>query len=225
MVKIQSSIGEGGFQASGRNFVVEDESPQRSPRQRPLAQDQISQDRQINPAVAAGLRRQAMEQQQLQEQRSLVDAKRRIEILTGIGRNTKDVEVGGIVFTLRSLKTFEQNSLDHVVAAQKQVRLPNGSSSFTPIGMNEIKLEALSHALFMIDGQSVDVVLGTINEEYDIQVSARKDLVNEMDGTLVDYLFVQYQGLVKETQDGYAPKTSEEVREVVDAMRKSGEDA
>lgn len=230
MVKIQSTIGEGGFQAGGRNFVVEDESPRnfvtdRGQRQRPLAQDQIPQDRQINPSVAAGLRHQAMEQQEQVEQRSLNEARRRIEILTGLGRNTKEVEVAGIVFTLRSLKTFEQNSLDQVVASQKQVKLPDGNISFTPLGMYEIKIEALGHSLYMVDGQSVDVVLGTINDEYEIQVGARKDLLNEMDGTLIDYLFVQYQTLAKETQDGYAPKTSEEVKEVVDAVRKSGEDA
>lgn len=221
MVGIRSTIGNSGFNATGRNFVVEDES---KGSQRTLAPDQIPQDRLINPSVAQGLRRQAMEQQEQIEQRAFLEAQRRVELITGLGRKTKDVTVENITFTLRSLKAFEQNSLAQVVAKQTRVQLGDGKLGFTPEGMYNIKTEALSHSLYLVDGQPVEIVLGTVNNPYEEQVAARKDLITEMDGELTDYLFLHFERLSAETRDGYAPKTTEEVKEVVDTIRKSGQD-
>jgi hypothetical protein len=224
MVGIRSTIGNNGNTtrlATGRNFVVEDES-----RGAPVAltPDQIPQDRMVNPAVAQGLRRQALEQQEQVEQRNFVDARRRIELLTGLGRKTKDVLIEGITFTLRSLKAFEQNELAQVIAAQDRISLPNGQVSFTSIGMYNIKVEALGHSLHLVDGQLVDIVLGTVNSPYEEQVAARKELIIEMDGEFINHLFIEFEKLSAETKDGYAPKTTEEVKEVVDTIRKSGQD-
>ncbi len=220
MVGIRSTIGNSGFNTTGRNFVVDDESKS----QKTLAQNQIPQDRLINPSVAQGLRRQAMEQQEQVEQRSFVEARHRVELITGLGRKTKDVIIEDITFTLRSLKAFEQNSLSQVVSAQERITLQDGRLSFSPIGMYNIKTEALSHSLYLIDGQPVEIVLGTINHPYEEQVSARKDLIMEMDGELVDHLFLNFEKLSAETRDGYVPKTTEEVKEVVDTIRKSSQD-
>ena len=63
------------------------------------------------------------------------------------------------------------------------------------------------------------------NMDYSEQVLARKELVCEMDGALVDHLFIQYEVLSSEARDGYEPKNEEEVKEVVDTIRKSGQDA
>jgi hypothetical protein len=223
MVRIHSTIGDSGFNTAGRNFVVEDESISQN-RQRPLESNQIPQNRQINPSAVAGMRRKAMENQELVEQQILTEAKHRVEIITGLGRKTKDVVVDGTTFTLRSLKTFEQNCLSQVIAAQERINLPNGRVSFTPIGMYAIKTEALSHSLYLIDNQPISVVLGTVNYPYEEQVIACKDLITEMDGALTDYLFLEFEKLSAETQDGYAPKSTEEVKEVVDTIRKSGQD-
>jgi hypothetical protein len=222
MVGIRSTIGNSGFNTTGRNFVIGDESKGTS---RVLSNDQIPQDRVMNQAVAQGLRRQALEQQEQVEQRNFIDARRRIELLTGLGRKTRDVVIDGITFTLRSLKAFEQNELAQVVAAQDRINLPNGQFSFTPIGMYKIKVEALGHSLYLVDGQLVDIVLGTVNSPYEDQVAARKELLIEMDGEFINHLFIEFEKLSTETKDGYAPKTTEEVKEVVDTIRKSGQDS
>lgn len=219
MAKIQSSIGESNLNIpQNRNYVVSDES---------LGSRQVPQE--INPAVAVGLRKKMLEQQEMVEQKSIREARHRIEILTGLGRKTKDIVVetneGNLTFTLRTLKSFEQNCLAQVIESVDKVRLPDGKISFTPTGMYKIKTEALSHSLYLIDGQSVDVVLGTANMEYEEQVMARKDLISNMDHALTDHLFIQYEMLSAEARDGYAPRNAEEVEEVVEAIRKSGENA
>ena len=221
--RVSSSIGESNFtNPSGKSFVVQDESLERSQRVPTRAQA-------INPSAVAEMRKQAMEQSQQAESRALVEAKRRVEIITGLGRKTKDVLIetdeGNLTFTLRTLKSFEQNCLAQVVESVERVKLPTGGFSFTPTGMYKIKTEALSHSLHLIDGQSIDIVLGTANMDYSEQVLARKELVCEMDGALVDHLFIQYEVLSSEARDGYEPKNEEEVKEVVDTIRKSGQDA
>jgi hypothetical protein len=229
MVQVKSTIGDANFQnpqnPRQRNYVVSDEALPRGGQ----APQQPQQPREISPSVAAGLRKQALERQEEAENRALQEARRRIEIITGLGRRTRDVPIetdeGNLTFTLRTLKTFEQNCLAQVVESVDRVTLSNGNVTFTPTSMHKIKTEALSHSLFLVDGQSVDVVLGTANLEYEEQVAARKDLVREMDGALIDYLFLQYEELAKEAYDGYAPKTAEEAKEVVDTVRKSSTDA
>ena len=51
MVGVRSTIGNSGFNTTGRSFVVEDES---KGSQKPLPPNQIPQDRLINPSVAQG---------------------------------------------------------------------------------------------------------------------------------------------------------------------------
>jgi hypothetical protein len=219
MNRIRSTIGESSFSGQGqRHFVVGDEAqvPQKSVQE-------------INPAVATTLRRQAQEQQEMVDQRSLHEARRRIDIITGLGRMTKEVQVdvdgGKVVFTLRTLKTFEQNCLAEVIEQAQRLSTVDGRMLFAPTSLAKIKLEALAHSLFLIDGQSIDIVLGTSNADYESQVIERKHLIEEMDHALINHLFSNYETLTQETYDGYAPKTVEEVKEVVETISKSGENS
>jgi hypothetical protein len=216
MNRIRSAIGETNFQPSGnRRFVVGDGSEQ------PVQE--------ISPSVVAGMRQQVQDQQAQAEHKNLTDARRRIEIITGLGRKTRDVliDTNGekMVFTLRTLKTFEYNSLAQVIEGTERITLDNGRMIFSPSGFYKIKVEALSHSLFMVDGQSIDIVLGTVNMPYEEKVEYRKDLVLEMDSALIDHLFTNYELLAQEVQDGYLPKTPQEAEEVVETIHKSGEDA
>lgn len=223
MVSIQSTIGDAYFTGTGskRNFIVEDESQRLPPGQKILSPNQIAPEQQINPAIAAGLRRQAMEKQEQAEQIALNEAKHRIEIITGIGRKTKEIEVDNVVFTLKSLKEHEQQAYAQVIEKQERQITADGKVTFTQTGMHAIKVEALSHSLYRIDHQPIDVILGVVYSTYPEQLQARRNLVLEMDGALTDFLFVNFDKLTAETADGYVPKTTEEVKEVVEATRKS----
>lgn len=208
MVGVHSSVGKSNFKGSGRKFTVDNaDIPEGAQR--------------IDPTYVAGLRREAQETQELQERKVLNDARRRIELITGIGRKTRDVQVEGSTFTLRTLKTFEQNCLAQVAEKGERITLQSGAVTFKPTSMYNIKVEALGHSIFLIDGQNIDVILGTVNEDYETQVETRKDLIREMDNSLIDYLFVNYETLNKETTDGYMPKNTKEVEEAVDTIRKS----
>lgn len=221
MNRIRSTIGDSNFEAQQRRFVVPSEVETQQP---PLMPGQ-----EIDPAVATNLRRQAQEYQEQQEQRHLVDARRRIEIITGLGRKTREVPLetstGTVTFTLRTLKTFEQNCLSQVIEKSERLTTAEGKFIFAPSSLARIRIEALSHSLFLIDGQSIDIVLGTANSPYEQQVLARKDLIEEMDHALINHLFDNYEALTKETYDGYMPKTVEQAKEVVETISKSGENA
>lgn len=212
MVGVHSSIGKSNFKGSGnKNFTVDNAGVPHG------AQT-------VDPSYVANLRREAQENQEVNERKSLHDARRRIELITGIGRKTKDVQIDGSTFTLRTLKTFEYNCLAQIAEKADRTTLKSGIVTFTPTSMYSIKVEALGHSIYMIDGQNIDIILGTINEDYETQVETRKDLIREMDNSLIDYLFVNYETLNKENTDGYMPKNTKEVEEVVDTIRKSSTD-
>jgi protein-tyrosine-phosphatase len=215
MNRIRSTIGESNFEGTGpRRFVVGEETQAPMPVQ------------EINPAVAANLRRQAQEYQEQQAQKNTSDARRRIDIITGLGRRTKEVPVddanGKVIFVLRTLKTFEQNSLAHVYEKAERIDMGDGQLAFSPTSLFQIKIEALSHSLLSIDGQLVDIILGTSNSTYENQVLERRALIEEMDHALINHLYANYQILTQETYDGYIPKTIEEAKAVVETISKSG---
>ena len=221
MNRIRSTIGESNFAGTGnRRFVVGEDAQTPEP-----APAQVS----ITPEMAANLRRQAQDYQAQTEQRSLGEARRRIEIITGLGRRTRDVPLetdeGKVIFTLRTLKTFEQNCLAQVIEQSERMTTAEGRMVFAPTSIAKIRVEALSHSLFLIDGQSIDIVLGTANSEYETQVVERKALIEEMDHALINYLYNNYETLTQETYDGYIPKTVEEAKEVVETISKSGQNS
>jgi hypothetical protein len=216
MNRIRSTIGESNFVGTGnRHFVVGEES------------QQVPEPVSITPEMASTLRRQAQDNQVHNEQRNLGDARRRIEIITGLGRKTREVplEIDGnkVVFTLRTLKTFEQNCIAQVIEQSERMTTAEGRIMFATTSIAKLRLEALSHSLFLIDGQSIDIILGTANANYDIQVVERKNLIEEMDHALISHLYNNYEILTQETYDGYIPKTAEEAKEVVETISKSGQ--
>ena len=218
MSRIRSTIGESNFAGTGqRRFVVSNEDDIQAPQPPP----------QITPEMATTLRRQAQEHQEQIDNRSLSDARRRIDIITGLGRKTRDVPVdtanGVVVFSLRTLKTFEQNCLAQVVEQSERLTTSDGRLIFAPTSLSKIRVEALSHSLYLIDNQSIDIILGTANAPYEEQVLSRKDLIDEMDHALISHLFNNYESLTQETYDGYIPKTVEEAKEVAETISKSGQ--
>jgi hypothetical protein len=218
MSRISSTIGESNFAGTGqRRFVVSNDK-----------ETQVPPPAQMTPELASTLRRQAQEHQEQIDNKSLGDARRRIDIITGLGRKTRDVPIdtsnGTVVFSLRTLKTFEQNCLAQVVEQSERLTTSEGRLIFAPTSLSKIRVEALSHSLFLIDNQSIDIILGTSNSPYEEQVLARKDLIDEMDHALISHLFNNYEALTQETYDGYIPKTVEEAKEVAETISKSGQD-
>ena len=190
----------------------------------PLKESQI-RGRQVDPSIVAARRQAAMEAQEQSELQQTQEARTRVEIITGLGRKTRDVPVDGAVFTLRTLKFFERTMVSEVVESAERVPMGNGKFGFAPTSLAAIRKETLAHCLQLIDGKDVNVILGTSQYDYGVQLDNKRGLVAEMDGHLIEHLFTEFEKLSAETADGYAPRNAKEAEEVVDAVRKSGEDA
>jgi hypothetical protein len=232
MVNIHSSIGSNkqrsgsGQQQSNRNWSIpdgQDDTENYANIPNDFTQQPTRQ--MINPAEVAHRRQIAMEKSEQQEQKSSKEAMRRVDFITGIGRKTKEVPITDdsttTVFTLRSLKSFEQNCYAQAVEQAERIVLSDGRTTFKPTSLYNMKLVALSYSLFMIDGQLADLVLGTFDLSYEEQIEAKKSLISEMDGALIDHLFNKFDELSTEVYDGYIPKTQEQVKEVIQAINKS----
>jgi len=198
--------------------------PQRSQSDFMDANYNVSQSRRVDPSAVAAMRAEAQQHSEVSEYEMNQNARKRVEMITGIGRCTKDVQVGENTFTLRTLKGYEQNSLNHVQQNGETVTYPNGMVGFNQTSMYDIRVEALTYAISMIDYQQVETILGCHNWLLDEQLAAKKELVMEMDSALTEHLYTEYRELQSSTVDGYAPKSAEETKEVVEDIRKSGQD-
>lgn len=132
-------------------------------------------------------------------------AKERIEYLAGIGRLTRDVPVGGVIFTLRTLKAKENR--EAILAASQVSRVET---------LFEGRRQQLARSITKIDGIEIDYVLGT----QDLQ--ARLDYIEEaLDENVVNYLYEQYAALNDEAVEKYGLRTEQQVKQVVEEVKKS----
>lgn len=131
-------------------------------------------------------------------------AKQRIEILLGISRLTDDVEIDGTTFSIRSLKSKEQKAVIEYAAKE------NLNISY----LMEIRLYTLAHSIYEIDGQPVEIILGT----NDVEMIA--DVINDMDESLVNHLYSRYEKMVKQNKNKLNPEENEKKEELTDEIKK-----
>jgi hypothetical protein len=126
-------------------------------------------------------------------------AKQRIEMLCGISRGIREVDLDGRIFVLRTLKGKEQR-LAIMAAAEYDGTI---QSPF------EIRRQLLARAIDRVDGTDFDLFLN------DTSMEARLDAVEELEEAMLIKLYDEYLSLVRETQDRYFPKNEVEAKEVV----------
>ena len=131
-------------------------------------------------------------------------AKERIEILTGLGRLTEDIEFEGHVFSLQSLKAGE---MKEVVRASANVE-----STIDSYFMSRNQI--LARALYAIDGQPMGLVLG--NDSVESVLS----WIDDMDDNLIEFLHNRYLEMVKKNKHRFEVKTEQELKEVVEDIKK-----
>ncbi len=141
------------------------------------------------------------------------ETKKKLEILLGIGRETRDVNIDGVIFSLQTLKDHEIEELT------KLPRLfDEGSDKIKESTAVEflfhLRRVTLGYSLFSIDGSPTDQVLEV--NDFDSKVDALKDL----DNNLISRLFNVYEELRDETAEKYSIKSKKEVAEVVDNIKK-----
>lgn len=117
------------------------------------------------------------------EQKKKISATSRniLEVLTGIARLNDVVDVDGVKFSIRSLKTREMNAVVSASLAQDVDATQR---------MYLMRLHTLVRALYEIDGQDVNFVLGTED------LNAKMEILEEFDEALIIVLYDRYNKMV-----------------------------
>lgn len=131
-------------------------------------------------------------------------ARRRIEMLIGMTRLTKDVEIEGQMYKIQTLSSRE---LRDAITATAEF---DGSVEF----IFETRKQVMARALTVVAGVDIAQFLNS----YDLQ--DRLDFIELMDHALLLRLYTEYSTLSQEAQSKYALKTEVEVKEVLEDLKK-----
>lgn len=226
-MKYESPIGSKQIQGSPmREFSVSDESgytpPPSPPQHRHMREDvppfdpdamkEFQADMQPRPQPIhmkelTDVERQIFEAKKAQregKQRLSDGARRRIEMLVGMTRLSKDVEIEGNLYRLQTLTSRE---LRDAITATAEF---DGSVEF----IFENRKQVLARALVVIAGVEISQFLNS----YDLQ--DRLDFIELMDNALLHRLFNEYNTLSQEAQNKYSLKTDTQVKEVLEDVKK-----
>lgn len=135
------------------------------------------------------------------------EGKRRIEILAELGRMTGEVEVEGVTFSFRSLRTKEQKDVFSDAL---------GHPSSTGIGTQYlIMAHTLARAITHVDNQPLEFIVGSASPELKVV------LFEEMDDTIVDYLYRWYKdNIVAKAKAKYSIDQDNDAEEVAADIKK-----
>jgi hypothetical protein len=188
MSEINSPLGRKQFATSQRKtFTVSDES---------FDDFEIPEKLSKEESVKVREQVQALKQN---TKRVNPESKSRIELLIGLGRKVKEVEIDEYTFSLRTLKARE---IKEVV--KELTRLSN-----SPDFVFETRIQVLSRSLYQINGHDVGQILGG-SEVEDVS-----NFLNECDDNLVVRLYEAYTELTKDVN-----LKEEEVKQVADDIKK-----
>ncbi len=131
-------------------------------------------------------------------------ARRRIEILVGMTRLSKDVEIDGQLYRLQTLKSKE---LREALVATSEF---DGSIQL----VFETRKQLLARSLILVAGVEIAQFLNSD------ELQAKLDFIEEVDHSLLLRLYNEYVLLANEAQEKYALKTVAEVKEVAEDLKK-----
>jgi len=131
-------------------------------------------------------------------------AKSRIEMLCGISRMFREVEIDGQSYVLRTLKS--QENREALLAASKF----DGAFELT----FEVRRQQLARSLTTVGGTDVELFLG------DNSLEARLEMVDLFDELVLVKLYDEYNSLFNEMRDKYFIKSETEAKEVIEDLGK-----
>ncbi len=132
-------------------------------------------------------------------------AKKRVEILADIGRLTRDVTVGGITFSLRTLKNREARETTTSI-----MKCPNDLDA-----SYELKRQTLARSIFQVDGRDIEEALG--GTSFDLKLA----LVDEMEEVVIIKLYNEFHKMRDDVVSQYGILSEKDVKEVVADVKKS----
>lgn len=131
-------------------------------------------------------------------------SKTRLEYLADIGKMTKDVTIGGVTFTLRTLKSREQ----------RQVYLTLVDATNKVDEAYNLKFHTLAYSLIKIDQQEIAIM---------VKVNTLADkikMLEDLEEIVTDQLYAAYQELKSTSDNQFALKTDEDVKGVSEELKK-----
>jgi hypothetical protein len=131
-------------------------------------------------------------------------AKRRIEMLCGLTRSTRTVDLDGQIFSLRTLKNKEMRGA--LLAASQ--------FDGTVESPFEIRKQLLARSLYEIAGTEATLFLG------DPSLEAMLEFIDDIDETLLTRLYTEYLRLVDDASKKFSIKNNSDVQEVVEEIKK-----
>jgi hypothetical protein len=159
---------------------------------------------QENPAEIERQMKEARQARLTGRERLSDGAKRRIEMLVGMTRTTRQVDIENNKFVLQTLRSQEMRQ------AITQAAEFDGTVQF-PF---EIRRQLLARSLTEISGVEVSQFIGNNT------VEARLDLIDQLDEPLLNRLYDEYLILAKDAGQKYAIKSDEEAQEVAEDLKK-----
>ena len=149
--------------------------------------------------------RAAKEAKRMGKDRLSDSAKRRIEILVGMSRVTRTVEVSGNSYSFQSLKSKEMR--EAIVAAAE--------FDGTVHGPFEMRRQFLARSLTHVAGLEFEQFIGTDSLE------TKLAFMDELDHSLLNRLYDEYIELTNEVKNKYSINNEVDAKEVVDDLKKS----
>lgn len=131
-------------------------------------------------------------------------ARKRIEMLLGMTRMTRDVEIDGQQYRLQTLTSEE---LRETLVATSEF---DGSVEF----IFEMRRQVLARSLTLVAGVEIHQFLNS----YDLE--DRLYFIELMDHALLIRLYNEYTDLTQDAQKRYSPKTEAQVKEVLEDLKK-----
>lgn len=148
--------------------------------------------------------KQSREDKRIGRSRLDPGAKKRIEMLVGMTRITRSVTLDDNVFVLTSLRSKEMR--EAIMLASQY--------DGTVQSPYEIRKQLLARSIIQVAGVNIEQFVGS-NE-----IEARYEFVDLMDESLLNRLYKEYLILVREAGEKYAVKTEEDVKEIVNDLKK-----
>lgn len=148
--------------------------------------------------------REAREAKRTGKTRLSDGARKRIEMLLGMTRTTREVDINGNLFVLQSLRSEEMR--DAWVAAAEY-----DGTVHSPF---EIRKQLLARSLVTIAGVDAAQFLGSND------LGVKMEAIELFDHALLSRLHEEYSLLVEESRKKYAVKTEEDVKEIVEELKK-----
>lgn len=201
MANISSPLGSQNFDSPPQRRLVIDDAEQGQ--LMPSAST-------MSPSELERMAREARESRRKEDSTISPAIKKRIDILSGLGRGSVDVDVDGVVFSMRTLKSHELQEAIRVISV-----IENGiDSSF------EARNQILARSVYKIDGQDIELILGSAD------IATKLTMIRELENAVTVYLHDHYLQLSKENSEKFKIFSSDEreVKEAVQDLTKSGKD-